>query len=317
MNALRGLAITNTGRALLAKLAATGRALTLTRVLFGAGKLPTGATIADFQNRTALIAPVAEGTSTTPIFEKDVLSMVLEFRSDMHGGLKSDISINEYGVFASDPDGGDVLLLYGNLGDFPDTVTAYQPGILTTRDYPLSIALTSVPDVRIDFTASAFLTSEEANALLAAYLRQTVKLKVISVSIPVEAWTHSGSGRYTYCADVNDEAVSAKHYPQVTLYLDSLAIAFDCGFSPLVTAFDGVLRFYAQQLPIKTISGICQLWQEGADQGTDEHNGMLLEVEDYTGTTELSALVDGVLYDAKNMSTDVQNAPNGTILITR
>lgn len=138
MSSLRGLVITNTGRALLTKLAATGRVLTLKQVLFGTGKLPANATIADFQNRTALVTPFAEGTSTNPIFEDDVLSMVLEFRSDMHSGLKQDILINEYGVYASDPDGGDVLLLYGNLGDFPDALTAYQPGIITTRGYYFS-----------------------------------------------------------------------------------------------------------------------------------------------------------------------------------
>jgi len=317
MNALRGLAITTAGRALLVKLAATGRVLTLTRVVFGSGKLPTDTTIADFQNQTALVAPIVEGTSTTPIFENDALSMVLEFRSDMHGGLDHDISINEYGVYASDPDGADVLLLYGNLGDYPDTVAAYQPGVITTRGYPLSITITSVPDVRIDFTASAFLTSQEAYDLLEACMKRTARMKAIDVVIPVEAWTRNGEGRYSYYADVPYKTVSAQDYPQVTLHLDSLTAAFTCGLSPLVTTFDGILRFYAQQPPTATISGICQLWKEGADNPVDGDDAIMLKLENYTGGTEISAIVNGVLYDAPNMSTDAQNAPDGTILVTR
>lgn len=321
MNALRGLVITTAGRDLLVKLAATGRALILTRVLFGAGKPPPGATIADFQNKTALIAPIAEGTSTTPIFEHNQLSMVLEFRSDMHGGLSHDILINEYGVYASDPDGSDLLLLYGNLGDCPDTVAAYQPGMITTRGYPLSIAITSVPDVRIDFAASAFLTSQEANDLLESCIRRTVRMTAIDVSIPVKAWQlgseHGQGGRYPYYADVNYRSVRAIYYPQMTLQQDSLTTAFVCGLSPLVTTSDGGLRFYAQQPPTETISGVCQLWTEGGDNPTEEGDAVLLELENYTGETEIAAMVDGVFYDAVNMATDAQNAPDGTILVTR
>ncbi len=77
MSALRGFAVTAVGRNLLARLAATSKPLELTRVLFGTGRMPEGSTNMDLLARTELVEPFAEGNSTTPIYEDDILSMVL------------------------------------------------------------------------------------------------------------------------------------------------------------------------------------------------------------------------------------------------
>ncbi len=46
------------------------------------------------------------------------------------------------------------------------------------------------------------------------------------------------------------------------------------------------------------------------DDGT-----VVLKLGNYTGEAEISALVEGVLYDAENMTCDANNAENGTFII--
>ena len=119
---LQGFAVTSGGRNLFAKLTAQSRPVEFTRVMFGTGKLPD---TADIFNITELVKPLAEGTYTTPTYKDDTVSMILQFRSDLNGGLEETVWLNEYGLYAKDPDGGQVLVCYGNLGDCPDSVLAF------------------------------------------------------------------------------------------------------------------------------------------------------------------------------------------------
>ena len=160
---LQGFAVTAAGRNLFAKLTARSEPVEFTRVMFGTGKLADNA---DIFNVTELVTPLAEGTSTTPEYKDDTVSMILEFRSDLNGGLTETVWLNEYGLYASDPDGGEVLVCYGNLGDCPDSVLAFKNGQCTVRDYPISIVIGAVSDVSIDFPAAAFVTWEGLNELI-------------------------------------------------------------------------------------------------------------------------------------------------------
>lgn len=51
--------------------------------------------------------------------------------------------------------------------------------------------------------------------------------------------------------------------------------------------------------------------------GLDGGRVVLLDVGPHTGTAEISAVVSGVEYDAKNMSTDGEKAPDGYIIIKK
>lgn len=51
--------------------------------------------------------------------------------------------------------------------------------------------------------------------------------------------------------------------------------------------------------------------------GEDGGTGVVLEVEPYTGTAKISAVVSGKEYDAKNLDTDGVESPNGTIIIKK
>lgn len=159
----QGFVVTAAGRLLFAKLVATSQPVKFTRVMCGTGKL---ADDADMFALTDLVSPITEGTSTPPIYDNDTVSMILQFRSDLNGGLTDTIWLNEYGVFAEDPDGGEVLVCYGNLGDCPDSLLAYKNGCCSVRDYPITVVIGSVTDVTVQYPAAAFVTAEDVEQII-------------------------------------------------------------------------------------------------------------------------------------------------------
>lgn len=54
--------------------------------------------------------------------------MVLQFRSDLNGGLQQSTWLYEFGVFLVDPDGEEVMALYGTLGDYHHCPGEYANG---------------------------------------------------------------------------------------------------------------------------------------------------------------------------------------------
>ena len=89
--------------------------------------------------------------------------MMVEYRSDLNGGLDRGFWIREFGVFAKDLDGSEVMLYYGTLGDYPQWVSAYSEQGLDTRRYPVDITIGEGATVIIDYSPEAFMTSEDVN----------------------------------------------------------------------------------------------------------------------------------------------------------
>lgn len=153
-----GCTITKKGRELIAKVLASKTPLTLTRVIMGSGICPDDVFPGDLQD---LIEPVAAGTSSTPVYDGDTVHMTVEYRSDMNGGLDHGFWIREFGVFAKDLDGTEVMLYYGTLGDYPQWVSAYSDNGIDTRRFPISITVGEGATVIIDYSPEAFMTAED------------------------------------------------------------------------------------------------------------------------------------------------------------
>ena len=81
-----GFIITAAGRRILAGLLA-GQTLTLSRIMVGKGNISS---VEEMARLTDLVQPVAEATSTVPAVsaEGDSVSFIVEYRSDLNGGLK-------------------------------------------------------------------------------------------------------------------------------------------------------------------------------------------------------------------------------------
>lgn len=153
-----GFTIPVNGRNLLTKLLA-GQTLEITRAMVGTGKVPDGVNPATL---TDLVSPLARATATVPTVRDATANFTVEYRSDMNGGLEQGKYINEFGVFARDPDEGEILLFYGSLGDFPQYVPAYKAGSVGVLRYPVAITLAAENiEVVLAFDASAFMTSQD------------------------------------------------------------------------------------------------------------------------------------------------------------
>ena len=78
-----GFVVTDSGRELIAKLVA-GQQLPISKIMVGSGTVPDDVKPATM---TALVEPVAAGTSTAPVYDGASVRMIVEYRSDLNGGL--------------------------------------------------------------------------------------------------------------------------------------------------------------------------------------------------------------------------------------
>lgn len=159
--------MTRAGYELQAKLFAQGGDLAVTRVMVGEGALPPDA---DPSRLTGLIAPVALATSTVPVRKGCEVSMTVEYRSDLNGGLERPFQIREFGVFAIGVDGQEALILYGDLSDLPDAAVPLEYGGCVRR-YPIVVVMGPDAEARLDYPAGAWMTAEDTHELFEHTLR--------------------------------------------------------------------------------------------------------------------------------------------------
>lgn len=155
-----GCTIPRRGRELIAHILAAKIPLKITRVMMGQGICPENVFPGDLED---LVEPVAAGTSTTPVYDGDTVHMTVEYRSDLNGGLERGFWIREFGVFAEDEDGSEVMLYYGTLGKYPQWVSAFSTNGLDVRRYPVSITVGEGATVIIGYSPESFMTAEDVS----------------------------------------------------------------------------------------------------------------------------------------------------------
>lgn len=152
-----GFAVTDKGRTLIAKLVA-GKQLSLSRVMVGSGSCPDDR---EPKTLTDLVEPVAAATTTTPTYDGASVKMIIEYRSDLNGGLDHGFWLREFGVYAYDPDDGEVLIYYGCLGDYPQWVSAASNTGVDVRRFPVCIVIGDDSGVTVDYDCEAWMTAED------------------------------------------------------------------------------------------------------------------------------------------------------------
>lgn len=116
-----GGTITVKGRDLITSLIA-GETIEFTRIVVGSGEMPEGVEPIDME---ALVNEVARGhLDGADPSRNSVLSLVVEYRNDMNGGLKTGFWLREFGIYAKTNKSEEVLLYYATLGDSPQPVNA-------------------------------------------------------------------------------------------------------------------------------------------------------------------------------------------------
>lgn len=163
-----GFVITEAGNNLLAKMVA-GDKLTITKVVMDKG---TAESAEAARKLTAPIDPGPNGTSTVPTVEGAAVNMLVEYRSDLNGGLQEGFWIGGFAVFGKVENGTETMIYYGSLGEQKQYVSAYVEGTAPdVRRYPVSITVTAGVEVEVSYPAEAWMTAEE----VAAYFNGTLK----------------------------------------------------------------------------------------------------------------------------------------------
>lgn len=155
-----GFVITTAGEAMLAR-AAAGEALVLDAVMVGRGVVESAAAA---KALNTLIDPVAAATSTAPAVSGNQISMTVEYRNDLNGGLEAGFALSEFGISAHVGDDPAALLYYGSLGDAPQPVKPASEGLDVHR-FPVAIAVTGEVSVTLEYPAGGFLTEDDLGGL--------------------------------------------------------------------------------------------------------------------------------------------------------
>ena len=163
-----GFVITEAGNSLLASMVA-GQTLTITKAVVGEG---TADNAEAARKLTNLINPGPEATSTEPTVDGNNVNMIVEYRSDLNGGLQEGFWIGEFGIFGKVGNGAETMIGYGSLGDAKQYVSAYVAGAAPdVRRYPVSITVTTGIQVDVAYPAEAWMTAED----VAEYFNQILK----------------------------------------------------------------------------------------------------------------------------------------------
>lgn len=154
-----GFLIPKVGIGLLTTLLA-GDTLTITRCMVGSGKVPEGV---EPSALTDLVQPVAQATSTMPLVTKNQIDMTVEYRNDLNGGLETGFYLSEFGVFARNKAGAEVMIYYACFDDHPQWVQAHTSGTVEVRRFPIAVGVSNTVEVHLDYHADAFMTAENVH----------------------------------------------------------------------------------------------------------------------------------------------------------
>lgn len=265
-----GGTVTVAGRNLITSLMA-GKTIEFTRIEVGSGAMPDGVEPIDMN---ALVAPVAEGVSTIPTVENGVLSMTVEYRNDLNGGLQEGFWLREFGVFAKTEDTDEILLYYATLGDSPQPVNAYKDNRIDIRRYPITIALELDCDVQVTYNPGSFITAAEAEKILTTLVQEAMSgvgtAIIKDITIPADGWNvqesddQSRTDEYHYVLDLVVDEAKDEHFPSVALYKKSLETAKKAGLCPSAQALAGIVRFWAMKQPLNDMDATLALLSPGA-----------------------------------------------------
>lgn len=143
-----GYKVTTNGRKVLAACLAAEMPPTMTRVSFGSGTVAEDVDLADVHE---LVSYVTDGKVTEKRHENDRFYMTLQYANEFNKTLGSFI-MGEFIVWAKDPETEEeVDFLYATLGDYTQSVPAYNPELpVSVWDFPLVVVISDDVEVKVE-----------------------------------------------------------------------------------------------------------------------------------------------------------------------
>ncbi len=143
------------GRELIAKLLA-GEKLEITRVACGSGVCQSED---DVDNLTDLLEPRMDGTSDSPSYEGETMCMTVQFFSTSNQG--DCFYLSEFGIYALDPDLGEILMYYFSQGENPQYFSNVNTKCQCILSFPISVAIgEDLEGVNLGYPPTTFVSQE-------------------------------------------------------------------------------------------------------------------------------------------------------------
>ena len=159
---MAGTVLTNKGLALITKLMAAQATLSFSRVAVGTGRVPSGY---DAQNMTGLNEYKMDATIEScgvSTEQSDVAYIVTQISSV---GVSTGFAITEAGVFAKDPDDGEILYAYLDLTQDPQYIYASTDAISKFAEITFNVLIGSVTSVTAIVSPGALVKKSEFDNL--------------------------------------------------------------------------------------------------------------------------------------------------------
>ena len=158
---MSGTVLTNKGLALITKLVAASTELQISRVAVGTGRVPSGVdpqTMVDL-NEYKMDAQI-ESYGVSPD-QSDVAYIAAQVSSI---GVSAGFAVTEAGVFATDPDVGEILYAYLNLTEDPQYIYAETDAISKFAEITFNVLIGSVTKVTAYVSPGALTKKVDFNA---------------------------------------------------------------------------------------------------------------------------------------------------------
>ena len=159
---MAGTVLTNKGLALITKLMAAQATLSFSRVAVGTGRVPSGY---DAQNMTGLNEYKMDATIEScgvSTEQPDVAYIVTQISSV---GVSTGFAITEAGVFATDPEDGEILYAYLDLTQDPQYIYASTDAISKFAEITFNVLVGSVTSVTAIVSPGALVKKSEFDNL--------------------------------------------------------------------------------------------------------------------------------------------------------
>ena len=155
---MTGTVLTNNGLALITKLVAAKATLEVSRVAVGTGKVPQGVDPQAMINLNAYKMDAQISSYGVSPDQEDVAYIVTQVSSI---GVSAGFAVTEGGVFANDPDKGEILFAYLDLTEDPQYVYAETDSISKFVEITFNVLIGSVEKVTAYVTPGALVKKVE------------------------------------------------------------------------------------------------------------------------------------------------------------
>lgn len=159
---MAGTVLTNKGLNLITKLVAAKATLSFTRVAVGTGSVPSGA---DPQNMIELNSYKMDATIESYGVSADQADVAYVTAQVSSVGVDSGFAVTETGVFATDPDEGEILYAYLDLANDPQYIYAETDAISKFAEITLNVLIGSVESVTAIISPGALVKKADFDAL--------------------------------------------------------------------------------------------------------------------------------------------------------